>query len=275
MIRIDQLPTTIYPSLLHAFAAIKDDATVQLTIQQVADLVKAYLAEDAPETLDTIKEIATALGDNPDVITTLLAEQALRLKRDGSNFADDAEVATFRAALGMSAVDLPFLSVPVGGFIEIPTNLTGVATPDKDSTLYRFARLTAGLTGSGQENEGILVSESVSGSAPLVLATAVVSLTGSPMDGQTIRLLNTEGRFIRPGTSAGTVRADQFQDHQHDSFRTLDGSALPSTNGFYDLMSEGGLVNADVVTGLVTGSTRRGNETYPKHMEVTYYQRIK
>lgn len=135
MIRIDQLDTTLYPSLAHFFAAMKDGLTVQLSVQQVADLVKAYLAEDAPATLDTIKEIATALQDNPDVITTLLSEQTLRLKRDGSNFADDPEKVTFRAAAGITELlaetltdDLQFqeVTIPVAA-VDFPIPATGEA----------------------------------------------------------------------------------------------------------------------------------------------------
>lgn len=211
----------------------------------------------------------TALSDS--VTSALAAKLAL----DGSNFADDAAKATFRAATGLAYADLPWLAVPVGGVVALPTHLTGCAIPGTGSALYRFAQLTAGLTGAAAYNENVLGAESVSGSAPLVQATANVTLTGSPMIGQTIRLLNTEGRFVRPGTSSGTVRADQFQDHQHESLKTLDGSVLSSTNTIYDLMSQSGTTNPDVVTGLVIGSTRRGNETYPKHIDMTYYMRVK
>src|SRR5690606_24723818 len=56
--------------------------------------------------------------------------------------------------------------------------------------------------------------ESVSGSAPNITATAVVNAPGSPMHGRTIVLLNTERRFLRPG-SAGTKEANQNLSHGH------------------------------------------------------------
>lgn len=116
------------------------------------------------------------------------------------------------AKLASAAIaDLKWLSKAVGEFYYADDGVTGVDIPPADSSLYRFVELTAGLTGVGQYNNGCLASESVSGSAPLVLATAQVSLAGSPLNGQTIRLLNTERRMLRAG-SAGTIQADALQN---------------------------------------------------------------
>lgn len=216
--------------------------------------------------------VTGAITTLSDAVTAALAG---KLALDGANFADDAAKAMFRAATGLAYADLPWLAVPVGGVVALPTHLTGCAVPGTGSALYRFAQLTAGLTGGAAYNENVLGAESVSGSAPLVQATANVTLTGSPMIGQTIRLLNTEGRFVRPGTSSGTVRADQFQDHGHISNKTLDGSALSAGGTLYDLFAESGTTDGSATTGLAQTGYRKGNETYPKHIDMTYYMRVK
>ncbi|MGO7565130.1 hypothetical protein ACC754_38670, partial [Rhizobium johnstonii] len=49
----------------------------------------------------------------------------------------------------------------------------------------------------------------------MLIATGVVSLAVSPLDGQTINLWNSEGRIPRAGSSAVTLQNDAFQDHGH------------------------------------------------------------
>jgi hypothetical protein len=286
MLRIDQLQTTIYPSLSHFFAAMKDGETVQLSIQQVLTLIRANLAETAPGTLDTIDEIAAALQDNPDAITEILNEQALRLKRDGSNFADASEKATFRSAAGLDYADLPWLSKPIGEPFPILTNVTGVNAPPTGSSDYRYVQLTAGLTGVAAYNEGCVGSESTTGSAPLVQSTATITLAGSPMVGQTIRMINTEGRFLRASTASGAVENDQMQ--------TITGSVTGGYNrGLWSAPSgafsgvtleTSGYDTAGAAISLYGGfslnsanspDARTGLETRSKNLQATYFMRIK
>lgn len=344
-IRIDELDTTNNPSLQHVFAAMKDGLTVQLSVQQVLALVRANLAETAPETLDTIDEIAAALQNNADVISTLLVKSAnlsdvsdkvaallnlttrnasnsndgltllnqnstgygsaLRFRGDvtGGSYdfakmdaensstggqlrlwtADETKTLIQRLRINHSGLislvngtlfEDPWAFMPIGVPVPLATHL-GLSSPPKDRG-YRYVQLTAGLTGSGAYNEGALGSESVSGSAPLVQATATVTLTGSPIFGGTVRLINTEGRFIRPGTSSGTVRADQFQNHNHPNIRALNGTPLTPPSGSNDVFANGGSITPSVPTDIVnTGTYRAGNETYPKHIELTHYMRVK
>ena len=95
---------------------------------------------------------------------------------------------------------------PIGGYVIVQTDLVGAAIPDGD----KHIKLEAGLTGSGEYNEGKLNNESVTGSAPLVEATAEIIDSESPLNGQTVHLLETERRFMRAG-EAGTVENDQMQ----------------------------------------------------------------
>lgn len=183
----------------------------------------------------------------------------------------------------------PWAMQPIGVPIPMLGNLVGVVAPPKDKA-YRYVLLTAGETGSGAYNEGILTGESVSGSAPLVVATAVISLAGSPINGRTINLINTERRFLRAG-SAGSVQNDAMQ-RITGAFETR--SLETGSQIFYD-QGGGALGVADAVTTgpSVAGSSntrtrqrttfdsanspdaRTDTETRPKNIGVTYYLRIK
>ena len=66
-IRIDALPITVNPSLLHEFPAMKDGLTVKLTVQQIIDL----LIDGAPGALDTLNELASALGDDENFASNI------------------------------------------------------------------------------------------------------------------------------------------------------------------------------------------------------------
>lgn len=149
---------------------------------------------------------------------------------------------------------------PIGVPIPLQDNITGVSAPPTDQD-YRYILLTAGEDGVGEYNEGILISESVSGSAPLVVATAVVDDADSPIDGQTVRLINTERRFLRAG-SAGTLQDSQNLAHSHNQ------GYLAS---FGVAASAGPLLGGDQVN---TGSSG-GDEARPRNVGVTYYMRIK
>jgi hypothetical protein len=107
-----------------------------------------------------------------------------------------------------ATTDLQWLGTPIGGYI------TPFSPPPKDDPRFRYVLCTAGEDGTGAYNEGILTGETVTGTAPLIEATAVVDLDGSPLDGLTIHLINTEGRFVGAGES------EAFED---DSFQNITG----------------------------------------------------
>lgn len=122
--------------------------------------------------------------------------------------------------------DLQWLGQPIGMPFPI---VAGASVPPTDNPAFRYVLLTAGQTGAGGYNEGVLTSETVTGTSPLIEATATVNLAGSPMDGQTIHLINTEERFI------GAAEAERVQD---DALQDITGSisnvfvsATPTTTG--------------------------------------------
>ena len=132
----------------------------------------------------------------------------------------------------------------------------------------RYIELTAGLSGGTQYNQGLITNESVSGSFPAVNATATISV--GPMAGQTIRLINTERRFVRPGSS-GILEQDQEQQHTHA--RSVTGRS-GSIN-----MSAGGSGNREAANNSPTinvgnASARTSAETRAKNVGATYYLRV-
>lgn len=182
--------------------------------------------------------------------------------------------------------DLRWHVIPLGVPFDIWTHLPGVEVPPTDNPNYRYIKLTA----SDSYNTGVLASESVSGSAPLVQATAVISDAGSPMNGQTVHLINTERRVIRAGNS-GSIEADALQDHDHFQYEsaTANGDLLqgvnvngrgPSVSGRSTTTGLTATTNNAVVTGgmfqgLTGGTLRTANETRVKSIGADYYMRIR
>lgn len=161
-----------------------------------------------------------------------------------------------------SAASDIWLYQPIGVPIPLLDNITGVSAPSTSSPYYRYIKLTA----ADAYNTGVLTSESVTGSAPLVQATATIALSGSPVNGQSVRLINTEERVLRAGV-AGTILQDAIQDHTHAS--------AANTSGVNGVASGGvGVATQGTVTGGMT-SGRNATETRAKSLGVTFYLRIK
>lgn len=174
----------------------------------------------------------------------------------------------------------PWAMSPVGSLVALWDHLAGVSAPPTDRA-YRWVKLTA----SDSYNAGVLTNESVSGSAPLVQATAKVNLAASPINGLTISLINTERRVLRAGSS-GTAQDDALQGHKH---RTALGNASGS-----DAWAQDGVETSQTSTviGAATGSyyrlltgvagfsdgtngtPRTASETRAKNIGATYYLRI-
>lgn len=180
---------------------------------------------------------------------------------------------------------------PIGVPFPIQTHITGVPVPPTDNQNYRYIKLTA----SDSYNTGVLTSESVSGSAPLVQATAVISDASSPMNGQTVRLINTEERVLRAGNS-GAVLADALQGHGHnivsdDNFgryaKPAEVGGAGGTGPFFGLQnssnnsyygnspSDNTVVAVPFMSDGTNGTPRVANETRVKSLGVDYFMRIR
>jgi len=156
-------------------------------------------------------------------------------------------------------------------------NITGVSAPDNSGTI-KFIKLTAGLTGAGAYNEGLLTNESVTGTAPLVAATAEIA-TGS-LAGQTVHLMNSEGSFLRAGTTAGVLQQDQIQGHWHNQHEltgpTADFVGGSSADYGLNTLATGSSIATvhEARTDGTNGTVRFGTETRAKNVSATVYMRI-
>lgn len=236
------------------------------------------------------------LNDNMDLIDSNLKTIDGRTAVSKVNLADldwlgvyDSEVdpvivkkftwAQLKTAL-MAGLD-PWAFFPLGFPFPLMTHIPGISPPPTDNPLYRYVLLTAGQSGIGGYNNGVLTSESVSGSAPLVNATAVISLPGSPIDGESIRLVNTERRFIRPGDTAGSVQDDAYQEHSHGAIAHNVRTWQPVAGaGIVPVVQVDG-TNTDPNLRGTTGSQAYNNgaprvstETRPRNIWLTHYMRV-
>lgn len=73
-IRIDALPAAAAATLTHRVPSMKDNATVYLTVGQILDLVLG----SPPGALDTLDELAAALGDDANFAATVTAALAAK-----------------------------------------------------------------------------------------------------------------------------------------------------------------------------------------------------
>ena len=179
---------------------------------------------------------------------------------------------------------------PIGMPFPLWENLTGVTAPDNSGTA-KFIKLTAGLTGTGAYNEGLLTSESVSGSAPEVTATA--QIVGGDLDGETVHLINTEESFLRARTTSGALQQDQMQritGAVNEVSSTAVGPLKDSASDVNGVFSKGGTVT-NVIQGSTNGTGREldfdsanspnartssstNGETRSKNVSATYFMRI-
>ncbi|WP_339774199.1 hypothetical protein [uncultured Thalassospira sp.] len=125
--------------------------------------------------------------------------------------------------------------VPVGGLQFVSLELTGSSQPQSAN----FIRLCADLTGAGEYNEGKLTGQNVVdagaydpavGDASGVTATAIISVSGSPLNGRTVHLIETEKRFVRPG-DPGEVLDDAIRNVYGDGAWKSD-AGYPPTGAF-------------------------------------------
>lgn len=150
---------------------------------------------------------------------------------------------------------------PIGVPIPLFSNLTGTASPPTGNG-YTYIKLTA----ADSYNTGLLTGETLSGSAPLNLATATINVAGSPINGQVVDLINTSRRFLRAG-SAGTAEQDALQDHNH----AISIHSSDTTAGFSAFKT---VANVQQTGSTGNAGGRVATETRVKNIGVTYFMRV-
>ncbi|MFW9266521.1 hypothetical protein ACLK1G_04910 [Pseudomonas sp. NR3] len=269
--KITGKPTTV------AGYGITDTFTKTETSSAIQAAVAALVAS-SPAALDTLKELAAALGNDPNFATTMtnaLASKANKATTLAGYGISDAYTQTQIDDLLGGLTD-PWAFMPIGMPFPFWDN-NSVPAPSRTNPNYRYIRLTA----ADSYNAGALVSESVSGTSPLVVATGVVNFAGSLFNGLTINLINTERRVIRAGLP-GVTETDQIQGHWHDYWYASggrDGSTFSDGfNAAATTKDSRGPTYArvrDAISDGVNGTPRIGLETRAKNIGATYYMRIK
>lgn len=208
----------------------------------------------------------------------------------GPNTSVDGSIAVFDGATGKMIKDSGFVSgdynfVPIGVPIPVWDHLSIDIPPNSGSGAI-FIKLTAGESGEGGYNYGLLTGETVSGSAPLVEAIAIVDLLDSPLYGQAVHLINTEEAFLRARTTSGELQMDQMQ--------RITGKLKNIRSNYFD--SEGMVSIESGIRGEGTGDTATSpknivfdsanspnarvssttsGETRSKNVSATWYLRIR
>ena len=235
-------------SALAAAEAAQDDADALATSKQ-----------DLNTNLTALSGL-TGAADFLAYFTGVGALALASLTSFGRSLISSASAETARTTLGVSD---GWATQPIGVPIPIFSNLTGTASPPTGQG-YTYIKLTA----TDAYNTGLLGSESISGSSPLVIATAVITVTGSPINGQTVSLINSERRFLRAG-SAGVSEQDALQSHTHDmAIQSSDNTA-----GFSAFRTVANIQQTGA-TGAVTSGGRTATETRSKNIGVTYFMRV-
>lgn len=242
---------------------------------------------------EELVELLAALGGSPDkqqndqLATALMAalgelvdatEPATQEEAEAGTETDLRRWSPLRVAQAIAALAPPASPThEIGEVFALWDHLDGVDPPD-NAGAEKYIRLTAGQAGSGGYNEGLLTDESVSGSGPLVEATAEIA-TG-PLEGEMVHLVNTEGALIRPGTTGGVLQMDQMQGHWHAASGNFPGElASPARLNISQRANEvwSDIGFADVRTAISdgdNGTPRVGDRTRDKAVSATYYMRI-
>lgn len=124
---IDNLPAAANAQPDHVLPAMRNGETVKLTAQQLAIFITALITDSAPSTLDTLNELAAALGDDPNFATTITAALAAKASLTG---AETLTNKTLTAPIVNDAMSGEFLRGYVRGLTI--SNNTADATNDID-----------------------------------------------------------------------------------------------------------------------------------------------
>lgn len=150
--------------------------------------------------------------------------------------------------------DYQYASIPIG--LELPLD----TAPPMNDPRFRFIKLTHG----DAYNTGLVTSQTLTGAAPELVSTAVISDARSPLNGQTVHLINTMGTFIRPGIAANVRQLSGNRSHAH-------------AIGVADVSSPGGARAAEG-TGNVDSypltNMDGGDEARPYNLSKVFYKRI-
>ncbi|HEB0342617.1 TPA: tail fiber protein [Escherichia coli] len=216
------------------------DNSKKLATTEFVAKALAALAGSAPETLDTLKELADALGNDPNFATTVLNKLAEKLAKD-QNGADIPEPALFVKNLGLGEGS----ALPVGVPVPWPS-----ATPP---------------TGWLKCNGAAFSAEEYPELAKAYPTNKLPDLRGEFIRGW------DDGRGADNGRVLLSTQDDAFKSHSHNFDRSWGLKNFDPTAGF-------DVVTADVSGEIVNQPTRStvavgGSETRPRNVAFNYIVR--
>ncbi|EEV8606609.1 phage tail protein [Escherichia coli] len=231
------------------------DNSKKLATTEFVAKALAALAGSAPETLDTLKELADALGNDPNFATTVLNKLAEKLAKD-QNGADIPEPALFVKNLGLGEGS----ALPVGVPVPWPT-----ATPP---------------AGWLQCNGATFTKEQYP-----VLARVYPTLRLPDLRGEFIRGWD-DGRKVDTGRALLSSQSGMIEKHRHivvanDGYDTKDEWELAAI--FKKTYTQGRGLDATNTGGSLTPSptlhsrgsigNTGGSETRPRNIAFNYIVR--
>lgn len=252
----------------------------------VENTVRALIAA-APGALDTLAELAAALGNDPNFATTItnaLAAKAPLLSpaltgrptAPTANLGERTDRLATTLFVGEALADLtadPWAVQPIG--VPLPVT-AGAPEPPKDRS-YRYIKLTY----NDPYNAGVLTGEVMTGVAPLVVSYGRVSLSGSPITGNTVYMINTERRYIRPG-AGGSLQNDAVQNITATLGGQIPAATAISPSGAFSCSAPSWSAGVNVegrgienLTFDASRVVRTDNETRTKNIGANFYMRIK
>lgn len=182
----------------------------KLTWANLKVVVAAYLSDSAPTTLDTLNELANALGDDPNFATTTATALGNRLRFDAAQSLTTGQKTQAQANLGLADMADCIEFVIDGGGSAITTGVKGDIEIPYNCTITRVTML-ADQTGSAVVNLWVdtyanfppTVADKITASAPPTISSASKS-QDTTLTGWTTSL--TSGSILRYNVdSASTV----------------------------------------------------------------------
>ncbi|EQB6451669.1 phage tail protein [Salmonella enterica subsp. enterica serovar 4,[5],12:i:-] len=225
------------------------DNSKKLATTEFVAKALAALAGSAPETLDTLKELADALGNDPNFATTVLNKLAEKLAKD-QNGADIPEPALFVKNLGLGEGS----ALPVGVPVPWPS-----ATPP---------------TGWLKCNGAAFSSEKHPNLAKVYPTLKLPDLRGEFIRGW------DDGRGVDAGRGILSIQGGLTGSHYHNirSWDAWDNTVLvPNDRGGDSLLSTDNAVREGAINGKFSSQYRTessgGNETRPRNIAFNYIVR--
>jgi len=235
--------------------------TTQLANTAFVQTALAALVNASPAALDTLNELAAALGNDPNFATTVT--NAIAAKAPLASPALTGTPSAPTAVAGTNTTQLATTAFVLAALSGVPTQLPG--------EVAFFARSTA-PTGFLKAN-----GAAVSRTTYATLFAAIGATFGVGDGSTTFNLPDLRGEFLRGWDDSrgvdvsrvfGSAQADAMQGHRHSplsgtgfvEYGSGGGGSPGSTNGPADATT------GNPVTDTVNGTPRTGSETRPRNV---------